>query len=274
MVIAYDASSKKLGIKMFKKILLVTLFVMSIPSFGFASTNTTNAILAQQIALGHWSEIEANDMANVSTDGYEGKNVVFSQFEVYFDGNQESNMVEDFGVYRDTKVGTVERTNNDFDFALISKGDYFAIQTADGVRYTRKSHYLLDGILKDDQGNGLLSLDGGEIAIPEGSLITVDAKGRIFNQFGEFISQLQVVNFGEEIQKLKEEAGPYYMAENIPVIPSENPLIQHRHILNSNVKAHEKMSEMMRVSKLFQNGNNILKLDEQQAHLVTELINY
>jgi len=211
------------------------------------TTNATNAILAQQVALENWTNVIANDLSNVNTDGYEGKDIIFSQFSTYLDGDEQSNLVEDYGIYRNTKVGAIEQTNNDFDLALVSKEDYYAIQTAGGVRYTRKSHFILDEVIKDNMGNALLSQDGGEVAIPAGTIISVDKKGRIFDQQGEFISQLQIVNFGGETQTLKEEEGPYFRADGIAPIPSENPTVQQKYILNSNVSAHEKMRDMMLV---------------------------
>lgn len=236
------------------------------------TTNATNAILAQQVSLERWTNVIANDLANVNTDGYEGKNAQFGEFSVYMNGEEASNMVENHSTYRKTNVGAIEHTNNDFDFALASREDFYAIQTNEGVRYTRKSHFILDDIIKDDMGNALLSQDGGEIAIPAGTLISVTPKGRITDQTGEFIAQLQIVNFGTDTQLLREEAGSYYNAGTMQPEPSPNPMVQHKHVLNSNVSMHESMRDMMLASKLYQQGNNLLKIEAEQQQASISLL--
>ena len=69
--------------------------------------------------------------------------------------------------YTDRSVGNLTQTDNPLDFALQRENAFFAIQTPDGIRYTRDGSFNInsDGQIVNKDGHLVLSrngLDSGE----------------------------------------------------------------------------------------------------------------
>lgn len=99
----------------------------------------------------------------------------------------------------DFEQGTLEQTGNALDVAIQGKG-FFAIQTPQGVRYTRDGNFERNaqGILVTQDGNLVLGQNGA-ITIPPDGTVQIDAHGAIsVQQAGQpatQIDQLQLTQF-------------------------------------------------------------------------------
>ena len=88
--------------------------------------------------------------------------------------------------YTEFASGAIAQTENPLDFALQKPNAYFAIQTPDGVRYTRDGSFTIDneGYLSTKQGFRVLSrvgIDGeGGIIIGQGMQVEADKNGNLF----------------------------------------------------------------------------------------------
>ena len=112
----------------------------------------------------------------------------------------------------DYEQGPIETTGNIFDLAITGRG-FFAVQTPDGVRYTRNGAFFRnqDGVLQDIRGYNLLATNGQPITIPQNignERVIVTGDGRIFaadqqNQAQRQLAQIQLVQFNNRraIQK-------------------------------------------------------------------------
>ena len=104
----------------------------------------------------------------------------------------------------DHQQGPLQTTGNTFDLAISGQG-FFAVQTPDGIRYTRNGAFFRnqDGILQDIRGYTLLDTEGQPITIPpeignERVLVTGD--GTIYatnprNRPQQRLMQIQMVQF-------------------------------------------------------------------------------
>lgn len=121
----------------------------------------------------------ANNLANVNTVGFKEDNNIVGDFMRVFkeardelphannskDGAQFLNralvkapqIVEG---YTDHSIGTMQSTSNPLDFALSKEGLFFAVNTPNGVRFTRDGSFSID-----DNGN-LITKQGYEV-LPE-----------------------------------------------------------------------------------------------------------
>lgn len=123
----------------------------------------------------------SNNLANANTNGYKRDDVVIGDFLRLYQEfkhelplqnhtreaskflnrtiNRVPAVVEE---YSDLSVGSFARTENPLDLALKNKNAFFAIQTPNGVRYTRDGAFELDnnGTLVTKQGFVVLSREG------------------------------------------------------------------------------------------------------------------
>jgi flagellar basal-body rod protein FlgF len=77
-----------------------------------------------------------------------------------------------------TTPGTLQETGEPLDFAILGSG-YFAVRTAQGVRYTRDGQFTrsAQGVLTDSTGNPVLSAKGAPIKVPATGTLAATAVG-------------------------------------------------------------------------------------------------
>jgi flagellar basal-body rod protein FlgF/flagellar basal-body rod protein FlgG len=140
-------------------------------------------LLARTEAL----DTAANNLANAGTAGFRAQRDYFRSVLAGIgdagSGSQVGDAVNDFGVLGgnliDQGQGAVTATGNPLDLALNGPG-FFAIQTANGVQYTRDGGFTRSsaGVLETMQGEPVLDANGQAIAIPTGA-IGIAADGSI-----------------------------------------------------------------------------------------------
>ena len=122
----------------------------------------------------------ANNLANVSTTGFRADfNSLFAE-QIAGAGlpTRSNSVLAENGI--DTTSGPLQHTGRTLDVAVGGEG-WFAVQTPDGREaYTRRGDLQLtsDGQLLTGQGHNLLG-DGGPIAIPEHSSLSIGGDGSI-----------------------------------------------------------------------------------------------
>jgi flagellar basal-body rod protein FlgF/flagellar basal-body rod protein FlgG len=132
-------------------------------------------LLARTQAL----DTAANNLANAGTVGFRAQRDYFrSVLAGSGDGasaSQVGDAVNDFGVLGgnliDQGQGAITATGNPLDLALNGPG-FFAIQTSQGVQYTRDGGFTRSdtGVLQTTQGEPVLDATGQPIAIPTGAV--------------------------------------------------------------------------------------------------------
>lgn len=154
-------------------------------------------LLARTQAL----DTAANNLANAGTNGFRAQRDYFrgllaSGLTDGVQGSQVGESVNAFGVLGgsalDMAQGPMVATSNPLDLALDGQG-MFAIQTAQGVRYTRNGAFLqgADGTLTTQQGEAVLDAHLQPIALPSGTVEvssdgTVSVDGAVVGQVGVF----------------------------------------------------------------------------------------
>jgi flagellar hook-basal body protein len=115
-------------------------------------------------------ETAANNLANVSTDGFRGERAFATLMS---DGAVAARTATD------TRAGTLRDTRNPLDVALAGDG-YFVVATPAGERLTRAGSFRIDAErhLTDADGH-LVQGDAGAIRLPAGTDVTVGADGTV-----------------------------------------------------------------------------------------------
>lgn len=128
----------------------------------------------------------ANDLANASTPGYkadESSQHSFGQILLANTGSGQQVGSMSIGVesgksYTDLAPAPVHQTGAPLDFAIEGEG-FFAVKTAQGVRYTRDGQFAVSagGLLTDSFGNDVLSQTGAPIKVGAEEKVAASAVG-------------------------------------------------------------------------------------------------
>jgi flagellar basal-body rod protein FlgF/flagellar basal-body rod protein FlgG len=143
------------------------------------------AAVAGVVARTQDLDIAASNLANAQTPGYRAEREVFRSVLLGTDAadSQLGQVVNNYGVLGGDQInlaqGTLERTGNPLDLAIEGDG-FFAVQTAQGVRYTRNGsfHRTADGKLATASGDSVLSPSGQPIPVPPGE-VTIGTDGSL-----------------------------------------------------------------------------------------------
>jgi flagellar basal-body rod protein FlgF len=127
-----------------------------------------------------------NDLANASTPGYKSDQSPQHSFGEVLLANTEGGPAVgavNSGVavgktFVDMTPASIEETGEPLDFAIQGNG-FFAVKTAQGVRYTRNGEFTSTaaGILTDAFGNPVLSQSGAQIKLGANGTVEAGALG-------------------------------------------------------------------------------------------------
>lgn len=234
--------------------------------------------LSRQMALRQQMDIVANNVANMSTPGYRGQNMVFAEYlhqPKLSQGKAELggplSMVMDYGHYKNTAPGPMKQTGNPLDLALHGPG-WFGVQSEDGVKYTRAGNFTLNqlGELVTSAGYPVVDDNGGIIAIPpDAREIRIAANGAISTEDGQ-IAQLMVVEF-ENQQGLRATGNGLYESDE-DGLPAEQTTVMQGAIEGSNVNPVLEMTRMIDVMRSFQSTQQLLQGEhERQRTMIQRL---
>ncbi len=128
----------------------------------------------------------ANDLANASTPGFKPDESTQHDFGDVLLANTEGGTpigAVDEGValgktFTNMTPGTIEQTGEPLDFALEGSG-FFAVRTAQGVRYTRDGQFTTSasGELTDANGDPVLSQAGAPVTVAADGSVAATALG-------------------------------------------------------------------------------------------------
>jgi flagellar basal-body rod protein FlgG len=147
-----------------------------------------SGMLAQQVQ----QDQLANDLSNASTPGYKTDTSVQSDFGAMLMSNTATGQpvgTLDTGIKLGTPVtnltpAALHSTGQPLDFGIAGEG-FFAVRTAQGVRYTRDGQFQesAKGLLTDANGDPVLSQSGAQIAVSANGTVPASSLG-VFNVTG------------------------------------------------------------------------------------------
>lgn len=235
----------------------------------------TSGFLAQQKRL----EIIANNLANANTLGYKGDMPVFrisSPSQAQFRPEEERPIwtpifVALAGQAIDFSQGPLMKTGNPLDVSIGGEG-FFEIQTARGLRYTRKGDFTLmdDGTLVTQGGHPVMG-EGGPVVLTQGE-IRIDEAGIILVD-GIQQGRLQVVTFPETGNLVKEGDALFAWAgKTSEVRPFDQGTVRQGYLESSNVNPMREMVNMIEAIRTFENQQKMIHaFDSAQRSVVNEV---
>lgn len=206
--------------------------------------------VAQDRAL----DVVANNVANANTTAYRAERIAFD--EVLNEKGEMAFVDVDRGAV-DTSRGNLVATDNPLDLALDGDG-WFAVNTAQGVRYTRDGAFSLNdaGVLVDGAGNTIRGQDGQEILVPpDAGGVAVDAEGNVYVE-DEPIGQLEIVRF--DAAQMQRDGSNLFRATGRPK-RDELPAVVTGHLESSNFNTVRGMVDLVRISRTYESLHRMIE---------------
>lgn len=241
--------------------------------------NLTSGMLSQ----GRRLDVVANNMTNIATAGFKAEHYTdrtFDEVMVTRIGNKiktpyqtmetyQSHILAPDQLYTDYSQGAPEETNLPLDFAIQGEG-FFAIDTGDGVAYTRAGSFTLDneGYLCLSELGRVLDPEGNPIQLPTDKL-TADRQGNITTEDGDYLGTLGVYVF-EDNQAL--ERTPYGLFLGDGAQAADETTILHKWVERSNVDMVKEMVKMISTQRALQSAAQMSKIyDEVIKRVVNDI---
>ena len=236
------------------------------------------------ITYGKHLDVISNNMANVATTGFKVDTFTGQTFdEVMYSlvGNKDKNFT-DIGersyatvpseLYTDYTQGSFDETGMPLDFAIDDDGrGFFAIQTEDGIRYTRAGDFSLDeeGYLSLPDHGRVLDVNGEEIALVTDKIET-DNFGRIYTKNGGFLGQIGVYVFEDTAGLVKDPMGMFDAGGAQP--QTDAVMLRHGMLERSNVGLVQQMVKMISTQRAYQSSATLTKMyDKVMGHAAGDL---
>ncbi len=198
--------------------------------------------------------------------------LVGNKNKTYTDIGERSYATVPSELYTDYTQGSFDETGMPLDFAIDDDGrGFFAIQTEDGIRYTRAGDFSLDeeGYLSLPDHGRVLDVDGEEILLLTDK-ITTDDFGRIYTQNGGFLGQIGVYVFEDTAGLVKDPMGMFDANGAQP--QADAVLLHHSMLERSNVGLVQQMVKMISTQRAYQSSASLTKMyDQVMGHAASDL---
>jgi flagellar basal-body rod protein FlgF len=233
--------------------------------------------LSRQTALAREMDVIANNMANVTTNGFKARQARFGEYlmpvaraDSFERPDQRLSYVIDTGTPVDFSTGAIEVTGNPLDAAV--KGDgFFAVQTPAGERYTRNGAFQVNaqGQLITSDGHAVLGQSGPITLGPEETNVSIAPDGAVLTSQGER-GRIRLVRF--QAPQALDNIGANLFAAKEPAQPDTVSRVQGGAIERSNVKAVVEMSRMIDVNRNYTSVAAMIgRMDELRRMAISRL---
>lgn len=238
--------------------------------------NTSYIALSRQTALWRQLETVANNMANANTPAYKGEHMMFREYLVKTPtpgkaGGEKVAFTQDIGTVRDLSQGQLSATDNTLDVAIEGDG-YFAVDTPDGLRYTRNGHFRMDdaGMIVTSQGFPLMQTgDQPLIIAPNENEIRIGKDGSVSSENGS-IGTIRVVTFDNQFN-LKATGNGLYNSTDA-AIDKTDASVRQGYVEESNVQPIVEMTKMIDIMRNYEGAQNLIDGDNKAALKAYEVL--
>jgi len=219
----------------------------------------------------------SNNLSNVETTGYKKQQVTtttFGEMVMARIGSEITPLgtVSSIQIADETNTihsqGTLENTNRNLDFAISNEG-FFAVQSDNGLVYTRNGNFSIDEEGYLTLGNvGRVVGENGPIQLGTDSFTTDNYGGLYVND--QLVDSIAVYNF-EDYNTLKISGEGMYTATQNAVL-MDSPTVLWKTLEGSNVDTGEEMTNAISSQRQLQSCSQALQMyDETLNKAVTDI---
>jgi flagellar basal body rod protein FlgG len=225
-----------------------------------------NGLDSAASALRYWErkqEIVANNLANVSTDGFKAQRV----FATLLDGIRPAPVTSS-----DYSVGNLRQTGNALDVSIDGPG-FFVVNTPNGERYTRGGPLRLDEKhqLVDSDGRPLLGTKkGGPITLTDGP-VEIDKSGNV-TQNGQVVDTLRMDAAPKGVELEREGKSLWVPPATKESLAGGARNVKQGWIEESNVNSMSTMVDMISIQRAYASAQKaIVELDHVNETITTQI---
>ena len=174
-------------------------------------------------------------------------------------------------VYTDWQTGPLAMTNNSLD-ASLATGQFFAIKTPGGLRYTRAGNFQLDasGTLTTPNGLAVIGSDGKDIKIAGSTPPRIEPDGSLTVN-GAVVAHLQIVESAKD-GLIKDGDTLFRATDPASIRPAAKPAVRPGTLEQSNVNVVAGMVRMITVSRAFEMAQRaVVTQDDLLKHAANDL---
>ncbi|GJD29963.1 Flagellar basal-body rod protein FlgG [Methylobacterium adhaesivum] len=240
-----------------------------------------NAMLvgvSSQVALQRELEVVANNMANVSTNGFKTRNSRFQEYlmpvasaDSFQKSDRRVSYVIDQGTALDLGQGPIEQTGNPLHVAV--RGEAFlVVRTPSGDRYTRNGAFETNnqGTLVTSDGYAVQG-EGGPIQIGQQETgLSIGPDGTVSTNLG-IRGRIRLVTFANP-QALTNDGANLYASTTAPTPAGLAGRLESGALERSNVKPVVEMTRLMDVNRTYTMVSGVIsRLDELRGTAIRRL---
>jgi flagellar basal-body rod protein FlgF len=226
------------------------------------------------LAAQRWMDVQSNNLANATTIGFKQDGLVFGDYferQLFAQGRPQAALgslgsgATVRSAYTDFSAGALKSTGNPLDLAIESPRGMFAVETPEGVRYTRNGAFTAgeDGLLQTKDGLPVLDDRGRPIDVARGNVV-VEPDGSV-SVDGREVARIALFdgNFAKA-------GGSLY--DSADARPAPGIRILQGSLEESNVNTVAAMIEMIKIGRTFELAQkSIQSQDELTQRLIQSL---
>ena len=238
-------------------------------------------LLSHEQALRRRLDITANNMANTSTAGFKREQPLFHDYVEEaeasdatgrVDGAARTAFVLDYGAVHDSSAGAFTATSNPLDVMIEGPG-YMAVETPDGVAYTRAGYIRVSagGDLVTANGQRLLGDGGKPINVPpdQANGLTVSSDGSVAGRQG-VLGRLTVTAFDEATVVPRGDG--LFSGDNGRLLTAAETRLKTGGIEASNVQPIAETTAMVELLRAYQSSQRMSEsLNEMRSRAIDRL---
>lgn len=229
--------------------------------------------LSAQVALSGRLETVSRNVANMNTAGYRADEIKFSEL-VSKAGQDPVSFASTGTQFISRQGGAIEKTDNPLDLAIEGES-WFALQTPQGIIYTRDGRLEMDanGMLKSV--NGFQILDAGGLPIqldPEAGTPLISQSGEVWqgeDQAG--VIGLFAIDPDAKLTR-HENSG---VVPDIPAVPVQEFTkdgMRQGYVEGANINPIREMTKLIMITRAFEGVSKMIEASgESQQNAIREL---
>jgi flagellar basal-body rod protein FlgF len=226
--------------------------------------------LSRQTALRRELDVVSHNIANLGTNGFKAQRVAFQEYmmpvaraEDFPRGDQRLFYVQDRGTWQDFKAGPIQVTDNPLDVAINGPG-FFAVQTADGERYTRNGSFQInvDGVVVTQTGEPVMTTEGALQLAENETDVTIGADGTITTNAGAR-GRIRLVDVGNPQNLISQGDSMFSSPTPVNDIVPGQVRMEQGALEKANVEPVVEVSRMMEISRSYQSLSSLMQRSEQ-----------
>jgi flagellar basal-body rod protein FlgF len=229
-------------------------------------------------AAAYRQAVLANNLANVSTNGFRAELSTYRSVPVRGDGSTTRVMaLEATPGFLDIP-GTPQHTGRAMD-AMAVGNSWFGVQGLDGTEaYTRNGSFevSVDGTLMTNTGLTVLSDGGAPITVPVGAEVTLGVDGILTAKVGKQpstgVGRIKVATPTADDPLKRGDDGLFRTTSGDPMPNDNNARLQLGEIEGSNVNAIETMVSMIQAARQFDAQTKLMQTAEADDRSAAQLL--